>query len=147
LFAETRELIRVLAENGVLVYGLHISYTPGEHLHAWIHTHNPSQSAIVDQHLATPLYNDDPFVKQGADAKIGTKYPKPLEHLLSSPAHYKDGGRDTKPWQGDMRIETKTNQMRKEVGQFLERVDQQKFYLFWYASAPDDLMISFPSKK
>lgn len=143
LFNETRALIRTLMSVGVNVYGLHISYTPGEHLHSWIHTHSPEMSKIANGRLQNPLDDKDPLVLQGADVIVGTKLPDNLQSEMTRRKTFKDGGKDSHPWSTDSTRSVDIKSLCQELEIFLLRDVPKMFYLFWYTAKSDEIIISY----
>jgi hypothetical protein len=100
-------------EKKLNIYSCHIHFKRGEHLHAWIHTHHPSETERVPKtthrnepittkkgkqifdKLKTPLRDDDPLVLLGADKNYGTL----LNNALIPGS--REGGCDSNPYSSD----------------------------------------------
>lgn len=86
---------------GFKIYSFHITFTPNEHIHSWIHTHEPTVTrrskieGVKQGKLLMPLSQNDPLVLLGADAEYGTLEQNAV--LRGS----REGGDDSQPWAND----------------------------------------------
>lgn len=86
---------------GFKIYSFHITFTPTEHIHSWIHTHEPNATRRIKLEggkqgkLLMSLSQNDPLVLLGADAEYGT-----LEQYAVIRGS-REGGDDSQPWAKD----------------------------------------------
>lgn len=130
-------VVEVLKRHNVPIFSFHIAYTPREHLHAWIHTHDPSTANVDSGCLVHPLHDDDPLVLLGADPRLGTA-------RSPFPQNYASGGRGR--WEDSDRIEEfETDQFDLKITEFLAGTKSKKgvFYIFYISESPENVIVSF----